>query len=74
VLPFCTGAIGGGETFGDGIDNAIITHITCEGDETDLLSCPFNTSSTGIECGSIKDAHVVCQGMCMSARSYTGSR
>ena len=60
-----SGAIGGGETYGDRENNAVVTYITCDGTELHLLDCEFNSSSIGIDCGQLKDAHVVCQGMCM---------
>ena len=64
VLVCCvSGAIGGGESYGDRQSNTAVTYITCDGTESNLLNCSFNSSDTGIECGLLKDAHVVCQGM-----------
>ena len=64
ILPFSfAGAIGGGETFGDRHDNSLVTSIACMGNESKLLNCPHDQS--GHECGILKDAHVVCQGLCI---------
>ena len=57
------GAIGGGESYGDRESNTALTYIACGGMEPNLVNCSFNTSAIGINCGLIKDAHVVCQGM-----------
>ena len=59
-----TGAVGGRETFGDGLDNAILRNIGCVGNESQLLNCSHSSSGSAVECGSIEDAHVVCQGVC----------
>ena len=63
LLCCVSGAIGGGESYGDREDNAVVTYITCDGTESSLLNCSFNSSDFGIDCGQLKDAHVVCQGM-----------
>ena len=39
------------------------TERTCDGTESSLLNCSFDSSGIGIDCGQLKDAHVVCQGM-----------
>ena len=62
-MPCCTGAIGGGELYGDGESNSVITYVTCLGNESSILECSFNKSLDDIECGDLQDAHVICQGM-----------
>ena len=56
-----SGAIGGGEIYGDGEHNSVIKFVYCDGNETELVDCTFNTSGVD-ECGPLQDAHVVCQG------------
>lgn len=57
-----TGAIGGGEIFGDSQKNAVLGGVYCNGTEENLLSCVFNISGSDVdECGASEDAHVVCQ-------------
>ena len=62
----CTGAIGGGEFYGDRMVHSVLKFVTCEGSEQSLLNCPHNTSGLDAanDCGDIQDAHVVCQGIC----------
>ena len=58
------GAIGGGEQFGDGVRNSVLTGVKCNGTEDNLFHCVFNASGVSVasDCGALKDAHVVCQG------------
>ena len=46
--------------------NSVVTHITCVGNEANILDCPFNSSGIGVDCSELQDAHVVCQGIISS--------
>ena len=62
-MPIYVGAIGGGERFSDGINNAIISQINCTGNESEWSNCSYAIATDDSVCGAIQDAHVVCQGM-----------
>ena len=56
-----SGAIGGGETYGDDRRNSVVKDVACNGTESRLLNCSFEMAGSD-DCGALKDAHVVCQG------------
>ena len=60
VLP--TGSFGGALPF-------VIRDVECDGNESSVLSCPFNT--THIQCDSGEGAAIICQGKaCVVYRGY----